>query len=151
MKYYKGKYKVKNPAKYRGDHNDVVYRSHWERQLCRWLDSNSNVVWWNSECLVIPYRCATDRKMHRYFIDFQVKFKGKKLKAIEVKPECQTLQPVKKKGGREKRFLTESLTYAKNSSKWTAAGKYCRARDMKFEIWTERHLQALGIRLLIKK
>ena len=88
---YKGKYKVKDITKYRGDYKNVVYRSLWERQVMRWCEKNPNVEWWNSETLVIPYQCATDRKRHRYFVDFQIKFKGGKIYCIEVKPKAQTM------------------------------------------------------------
>jgi len=30
---YRGKYRVKNPEKYEGDHTRVEYRSLWERQV----------------------------------------------------------------------------------------------------------------------
>ena len=66
---YKGKYKVKKPEKYDGDFTNVIYRSLWERQFFRWCEDNSDVVRWSSESVVIPYRCKTDNKMHRYFVD----------------------------------------------------------------------------------
>ena len=37
MKFYRGKYKVKNPEKYRGDLSNVVHRSMWERQAFKYL------------------------------------------------------------------------------------------------------------------
>jgi len=56
---YRGKFKPKNPNKYKGDANGIVYRSLWERNAFRWLDENDSIVAWNSEEIVIPYRCAT--------------------------------------------------------------------------------------------
>jgi hypothetical protein len=94
---YKGKYKVKKPEKYDGDFTNVIYRSLWERQFFRWCEDNSDVVRWSSESVVIPYRCKTDNKMHRYFVDVKVKFKSGKIYLIEIKPEIQTKPPVKKK------------------------------------------------------
>jgi hypothetical protein len=129
----------------------VVYRSLWERQVMRWCDSNSNVVWWNSEALVIPYMCATDKKRHRYFVDFQIKFKSGPIYCIEVKPEAQTRKPKSKQGKRKSRLLQETLTYTKNISKWSTAERFCKDRGWIFEIWTEKTLQSLGIKLLVKK
>lgn len=147
---YKGKYRVKNITKYKGDPTKVIYRSLWERQLMRWLDENSRVVWWNSEGLVIPYRCATDGRVHRYFVDFQIKFSEQPTRCIEVKPEKQTLQPKKTQGKREKRYLEEVMTYAKNVSKWKSAKEFCADRGWVFEVWTEKTLTSLGIKLLLK-
>jgi len=146
---YKGKYKVKYLAKYKGDPTNVVYRSLWERQFMRWCDETSSVEWWNSESIVIPYRCATDNRVHRYFVDFQVKFTNGKVFCLEIKPECQTLQPQRTKGKRERRFLEEALTYAKNISKWKAAREYCADRGWTFQVWTEKTLTSLGIKLLL--
>ena len=53
---YRGKYTIKDKSKYAGDHKKVVYRSLWERQAFRWCESNPNVVRWNSEEVVIPYK-----------------------------------------------------------------------------------------------
>lgn len=147
---YKGKYRVKNISKYKGDPTKVIYRSLWERQLMRWLDENNRVSWWSSESLIIPYRCVTDNRVHRYFVDFQIKFIKGPLHCIEVKPEAQTEQPQRKKGKREKRHIEESLTYAKNISKWNAAREYCLDRGWKFQVWTEKTLTSLGIKLLLK-
>ena len=52
---YSGRYKVKNPSKYKGDHTNVIYRSMWEKYAFKWCDNNSNVVEWSSEEVVIPY------------------------------------------------------------------------------------------------
>jgi len=40
---YSGKYKVKNPKKYAGDHTAVIFRSMWERHCFKWCDDNPNV------------------------------------------------------------------------------------------------------------
>ncbi len=148
MKYYKGKYKIQNLNKYVGDHKNVIFRSHWERQAFRWCDQNPNIKKWGSECLIIPYRCATDGKQHRYFVDLYIEFNDGKKYCIEIKPEQQTKQPEMKRGKRKDRFLQECLTYAKNQSKWAAAQQFCQKRGMYFEVWTEHTLKGLGIKLL---
>jgi hypothetical protein len=149
MKYYKGKYRVKYPEKYKGDIQNVIYRSHWERQCFKWCENNSEILWWNSESLIIPYRCATDNKMHRYFIDLTIRFKNGNTLCVEIKPASQTTKPKRKQGKSKKRFLEESLTYAKNQSKWKAAKKYCEKRNWAFQVWTENELKSLGIKLLV--
>jgi len=145
---YHGKYRVQHAEKYKGDPTKVTYRSLWERQVFRWLDANSKVVWWNSEELVIPYYCMTDKKQHRYFVDVQVQFNKGPIRCIEIKPAAQTIKPEKKQGKRRSRYLQEATTYAKNYSKWMTARGYCEKRGWVFEIWTEHTLTALGIRIL---
>ena len=63
---YKGKWKPKNIKKYKGDYTKIVYRSLWERNVFRWMDANPDVIEWNSEEIIVPYICGTDRKFHRY-------------------------------------------------------------------------------------
>jgi hypothetical protein len=148
MKTYKGKYKLKHPAKYAGDTTKVVYRSHWERQAFRWCEANDAIVSWSSEEVVVPYRCGTDNKIHRYFIDLKLKFTSGKIILVEIKPKSQTVPPKKKKRN-TKRYLTEVMTYVKNESKWKAATRYAQDRGYVFEIWTEDTLKSLGIKLLV--
>ena len=45
----KGRYKPKNPKKYKGDPRNIIYRSGWERDVMSWLDSRTDVLWWQSE------------------------------------------------------------------------------------------------------
>jgi hypothetical protein len=144
---YKGKYRVKHPAKYSGDPEKVQYRSLWERQVMRWLDDNKDVKSWSSEEVIVPYRCKTDNKLHRYFVDFYVQFKTGPPYLIEVKPEKETIEPkVPKKKTRG--FVKQVMTYAKNQSKWEAATEYAHDHGMLFEVWTENTIKNLGIKLL---
>lgn len=145
---YRGKYRVKNPEKYDGDHRNVTYRSLWERNVFRWLDENSNVRKWNSEETIIPYRCKTDNKIHRYFVDLKVTFKNGQTYLIEIKPEKETKEP-KPRSRKTKAYITEVMTYVKNMSKWEAAEEYAKDRGCIFEIWTERTLKSLGIKLIL--
>ena len=88
---WKGKYKVKNPHKYKGDPTKVIYRSSLELKFMNFLDNHPDVSEWNSEEVVIPYLCPTDRKYHRYFVDFWMKRKNSSGEVqtflIEVKPK----------------------------------------------------------------
>lgn len=148
MKYYKGKYRVKNPSKYVGDISNVIYRSHWEMLAMKWCDENSKVEKWGSEVIVIPYICTTDRKKHRYFTDLYIKFSNGKTLIVEIKPEKQTIEPKSTRGKSKKRFLQECATYSKNTSKWKEADKYCKKRGWTFQIWNEKTLRGLGMKLI---
>jgi hypothetical protein len=144
---YSGKYRPVNPGKYDGDYSSVVYRSMWERQVFKWCDENTSVVKWSSEETVVPYRCKTDNKMHRYFVDLKIQFKSGQTYLIEIKPKKQTQEP-KVRARKTRGYITEVLTYVKNQCKWVAANEYCADRGMIFEVWTEDTIKALGIKLL---
>lgn len=144
---YSGRFVPINKHKYKGDYSNIVYRSLWEKKCMEWFDLNSDVKSWNSEEIVIPYRCKTDGEMHRYFPDFLVEFVSGITVLIEVKPEKQTLPP---KNSRNKRaLLNEAMTYAKNISKWEAAEEFCKKRNYKFMIWTEKTLENIGVKTQI--
>jgi hypothetical protein len=143
---YKGKYTIKNTKKYLGDPTKVIYRSLWERQAFKWCESNPRVKKWNSEEIVVPYKCKTDNKLHRYYVDLLVELDNKDIILVEIKPKRETVPP---KGKRKtKRYIKEVTTYIKNTSKWQAATQYANHKGWKFQIWTEDTLTNLGIQLL---
>lgn len=144
---YKGKFRPKNKEKYKGDYNDINYRSLWERQAFRWLDTNPHIISWSSETIIVPYRCKTDNKVHRYFVDLKFTTKKGDTFLIEIKPKAQT-KPPENKNRKTKKYLNEVMTYVKNESKWKAAKEYAADRGWKFDIWTEDTLKSLGIKLL---
>lgn len=139
---YKGTFKPVNPQKYRGNVNNIIYRSSWELRCMKWFDRTENVLWWSSEELVIPYFSPVDNRVHRYFPDFVINVKGKdgkkKTYVIEVKPEQQTKAPTQKR--RTKKYIQEAATYVVNQSKWKAADKFCQENGWEFRILTEREL-----------
>ena len=141
----KGRFRPKNPQKYKGDANNIIYRSTWEIKVMNYLDDNPNVLWWGSEELPIPYYNPIDKKMHRYFPDFIAKMRkadGKVMTyIIEVKPEKQTQPPTQTR--KTKTFLQEAITYEINKAKWYAAEEFCKDHGWQFQILTEKHL---GIR-----
>jgi hypothetical protein len=146
--YYKGKYRVRNRDKYVGDADNVVYRSSWERAAIKWLDHNPNIEYFAVEEIVVPYICETDRRVHRYFLDLWFKTTDGKTYIIEIKPKKETTPPKKPKRGSTRRYLSESLTYVKNQSKWKAATEFAKDKGWHFEIWTEDTLKGLGIKIL---
>jgi len=141
-KTYKGRFQPKNPKKYNGDANNIIYRSTWEVRVMKWLDEHPNVVWWASEELPIPYKSPLDNRIHRYFPDFIAKIKQKDGSVmtyiIEVKPLEQTKMPVQKK--KTQRYIREAATYVVNQEKWKAADIFCQEHGWKFMIMTEKEL-----------
>lgn len=138
-----GRYQPKHPEKYKGDADNILYRSSWELSFCQFLDNNPNVLEWASEEISIPYVKPTTGRVHRYFPDYWIKFKNKKgeivQEIIEIKPSTQTRAP-RKVGKRKKRQLYENLTYAINIAKWKAAAQFCNKYGMKFRLLTENEL-----------
>ena len=87
----KSKYKPSYPSKYKGDPNNIICRSSWERKFCRYCDLNESVISWGSEEFWIPYLSPVDNRVHRYFPDFIMKIKENtgaiKTYVVEVKPK----------------------------------------------------------------
>tara|TARA_Y100000996_G_C22527721_1_gene645158 strand:+ start:602 stop:1042 length:441 start_codon:yes stop_codon:yes gene_type:complete len=140
---YSGKFKPKNYKKYRGDPTKIFYRSLWERRFMVYCDNNSKIIEWGSEEIIIPYKSPLDKKTHRYFPDFYVKYINKDKKVvreiIEVKPKRHLLPPKEPKR-RTQRYLNEVATYHKNKAKFKAAEEYCKDRKYNFRILTEDQL-----------
>lgn len=145
MKTYKGKYKPKNKEKYKGDPENIIYRSMWERYCFKWCDECSDVIEWSSEEVVVPYFYEVDKKYHRYFMDLKIKYKSGKVALVEIKPDKQT-RPPEYKGRKTKRYISESLEYIKNVNKWEAAEEYAKDKGWDFQVWTEETLESMGIK-----
>lgn len=140
---YSGRFVPRNPKKYIGDVNNIIYRSSWECKVMSWLDNNSNILSWGSEEFCIKYISPIDNKPHRYFPDFIVKMRTRdgtlKTMVLEVKPKKQTIQPEIRKRI-TKQYLNEVTTWGVNQSKWKAAEEYCLDRGWVFQLITEDHL-----------
>ena len=143
---YKSRYYPSFPNKYKGNPNNIICRSSWERRFCKWCDLNENILQWGSEEFSIPYISPIDNRIHKYFPDFIVKLRESsgriRTYVIEVKPKKQTRPP--KPGKRKtKSFIYETMEYAKNQAKWKAAEEFCADRMIEFKIITE---DGLGIK-----
>ena len=140
---HSGKYKPKNPEKYKGDINKIFWRSYWEFKFMVFLDTHKDILRWNSEEVIIPYTNPIDGRRRRYFPDFWIEkigLDGKKEQVIvEIKPFAQTQEP-KPKQKVTRQYLMEVSTWGMNSAKWEAAQKFCEKRDMKFMIVTEKEM-----------
>lgn len=140
---YKGKFRPKFPAKYKGDPTNIIYRSLWERHCMVYFDQNPNILKWCSEEVIIPYKSPIDGRWHRYFPDFLIQVKTKEGNIdtilIEVKPFKETKEPAKRKRI-TKNYLYEVQTFGINSAKWKAAEEFCADRKWQFMILTEKEL-----------
>jgi hypothetical protein len=146
---YSGKFRLKHPEKYRGNPQNVVFRSLWEYKVMLLLDTNPQVIWWQSEELFIPYQSPVPPfQMRRYFPDFVAAIRQPdqtvKTFMLEVKPLAQTEPPIRPSGKPSKRkyarYLEEGYTFATNQKKWQEAQKYCQQRGYQFAVLTEREL-----------
>lgn len=142
-KYMQGFFKPIHPEKYNGNTQNIIYRLSFELKLMRFLDNDSNIINWESESIIIPYKNPIDGSWHRYFPDFLVTKRNKsgliETNLIEVKPEKQTQIPIQPKK-RTRKYLSEVVTFAINQKKWEAANEYCKKKGYKFIIMTEREL-----------
>lgn len=139
----KGFFSPTNVHKYKGNVSKIIYRSSYELKFMFWCDTNKNVLEWSSEETVVIYRSPVDNKYHRYFVDFKIKIKNKQgiieTILIEIKPAYKLQEPKPKKR-KTRAFLNEVKDWLINNSKWKAADEYCKDRNWKFQILTEKEL-----------
>ena len=140
-RFYKGKFKPKNPSKYSGDVNDITFRSSWELRFMSNLDNDSNIVKWNSEGVKIPYFSNADNKIRKYHLDFIIKVKESngefKTLFIEIKPYKQIFPPVPTKRKTKKseiNYRRAIYDYSVNSDKWRAAIEFARKNNSEFKV-----------------
>jgi len=145
-KYYQGRYKIKNPSKYIGNPNKIVYRSGLELRFFRLIDNHPRILHWGSEEFNIKYKYEYDGEIHRYFPDLFLEVLNADNTitkyVIEIKPKAFCYLPQKPKSGRvTKAYLNKVKDYIKNENKWTAAKKFCEERNIKFQVFTEEILE----------
>ena len=141
---YKGRYNPINPKKYRGNPNQIIYRSLWERKVMVYCDKNDAILEWGSEEVIVPYISPWDGKLHRYFPDFYMKVRqadgSTKKFIVEVKPKAQTKEPVRNPKRKTKKWFGEVKNWGINQAKWKSAQEYCKDQGMEFKIFTEDHI-----------
>jgi hypothetical protein len=142
MKNFKqGLYQPRHPEKYIGDPTKIRYMSSYELQTHTFFDNNPNVIAWSSETVVIPYIKPTDGKVHRYMVDYYVKYVNTRGEVVEELIEVKPLQQTKRSRSRKAASkLYEDVTYAVNLAKWDAATRFAASRGWKFRIITERSI-----------
>jgi hypothetical protein len=133
----RGRFIPKNPAKYIGNPERIVFRSSWELHFFKWLDSNSSILRWGSEELHIPYLNPIDGRVHRYFPDIVVLYKHKdgslRKEIIEIKPYKETVET-------PKMTARDAQALAVNRAKWTAAAEFAARQGATFRVVTEKTL-----------
>lgn len=142
-KFVSGIFKPRNPEKYKGNVHNIIYRSSYELKYLMQLDTDSNVIRYNSEEVIIRYRSPIDGRSRRYFVDFYVEKKttdGVKVMLVELKPSHQMKVPVMKPNRRQKTYLKEVATYAINQAKWEAATSYANKKGWHFVVLNEYDL-----------
>jgi hypothetical protein len=121
--------------------------------MFQFLDTCESILEWSSEEIVIPYINPIDRKTHRYFPDFFLKYKTHQNEIreaiIEIKPSHEA-KAVENEGPR----LTEGMsmksktravqTFVINKAKWNAAKDFCSKRGWKFFVLTEADICFFG-------
>lgn len=146
-----GLFKPKNSKKCLNK-NPPEYRSGLERSLMVILDKNPRVIEWSSEQVIIPYKHPLKSKKAgrpeyaRYFVDFYMKLQiGEKEEKflIEVKPHRQTEKPKPHGNKKQSTIIYENSMWAINQAKWEAAEKFCKKKNMKFLIMTEKNISSL--------
>lgn len=149
----KGKFKPQNLNKYVGNPDDIWFRSSWEYKFMIYCDSKKEVLKWGSEVITIPYY-DKDGNKRRYIPDFYMETADKNTEGlinkwlIEVKPFKETYEPVIPKNISEKKYKKleyDLKTWWKNSHKWAFTIEWCKERDMKFRLVTEKQLDNFKI------
>lgn len=136
-----GRFIPKNPAKYVGNVNNILFRSSWEVRFMQWLDTNNAVLRWGSEELAIPYvnPIKVDEggrpKISRYFPDFIILYRDAfgnlKKEIVEVKPYKESVI-TPRMSDRDK------LAYTVNQAKWKAAAIFAESQGATFRVITEK-------------
>jgi len=161
---------LKNPGKYVGDPNLIIYRSSWEFALIKWCDSSPSILRWSSEPIKVPYydrvskldeckKLGLDPNNPRnwvvknYNVDFWVEIdKGGSRPEkwfIEVKPKGKLKKPVppsKTSSLKEqKRFNMLAKEYLINEAKFAAIDEWAKRNGAYFYVFTEDVMNRLGI------
>jgi len=143
--YVQGFFVPLNPTKYKGDRNQIVFRSSWERAAFNFCDTEKAIIKWASEEVIIPYSDPLTGKPRRYFTDLWIRTRAPDGTTadfiVEIKPQSQVDEPVRGKGPKaEKRHQEAVVEWLTNQAKWKSAKAWCEKNGMKFLIWTEHHI-----------
>lgn len=162
-----GYYKVKNPEKYVGDHNLVIYRSSWEYSFCKYCDMSPSVKRWSSEPVKVPYydrvskleeckKLGLDPNLpanwivKNYNTDFWIELdkNGEKEKLfIEIKPEFKLKKPVPPLQDAPlkeiRKFNKAAKEFLINEAKYAAIKEWAERHNSKFYVFTEKTLEKI--------
>ena len=137
-----GKFRPKNPDKYKGNAGEIYYRSSWERTFMRYCDLREDIQSWQSEEKAVWYYDPVTKKKRRYFPDFIVKYERSDgiivEEVVEIKPYKQVIGPPTNPKRRTKSWHNSVMTYVTNKAKWKAATEWAEDRGMNFRLLTEK-------------
>jgi len=143
-RYENGYYVPKNKEKYKGDINNVIIRSSYEKRMCQICDASPSIIAWSSEPIAIRYISKVDGKTHNYWLDFWFKTKEGKEYIVEVKPNGKLKEPKKPRKKTKKAMYNYGLRlkeYLVNYSKFEAATEFAKQSGMNFIIAEEEFLK----------
>lgn len=112
----------------------VIYRSSYEWRFINWLENDSHVKEWGSECVSIPYKLG--ESWHTYYPDYVVRMDTGAVWVVEIKPKNQTHKPTNQNSYAWQQWL-------KNKEKWRYALSWCEERGYVFKIFTEDTINRL--------
>jgi len=142
----KGRFRPTNPEKYKGNPNNIFYRSSWELSMMNWLDKTDSVNWWQSEEKCLWYYDPITEKKRRYFPDFIINYKNKSgvtiTEVIEVKPQYQVDGPPKNPKRKTKAWVNQVKTFVTNQAKWKATVEICENNGWNFRLLTEKNIKS---------
>ena len=114
--------------------------------MMTYFDKHPDVIEWGSEEIIVPYVSPIDSRPHRYFPDFIVKKRGRdgliEVMMIEVKPSQQCKEP-RIRNKRTRAYIREVHEWVRNQAKWEAADAFCKDRNWKFSVFTEKEIGVL--------
>jgi len=143
------------------DKGGVYYRSGYEFKIYRYLDLNPDVTTWGAEFIEIPYEKISMKKTdwgemqqkktsHKYYPDVYYELKksdGTISKVLaEIKPYAETKAPVMKQNANAKQLTNFEYSmnlWNANMFKWEKAIEYCKSREIKFIIISEKYINML--------
>jgi hypothetical protein len=132
-----GRFIPKNPHKYAGNPNNIMFRSTWELRFMQFIDSKDSILKWASEEIKIPYVSPLDGLVHHYFPDFVIVYTDKsgaiQKEIIEIKPASQSIAE-RAKSDHDKAALLVNI------AKWEFASRFAAQRGMTFRVLTEDSL-----------
>lgn len=132
-----GRFIPKNPQKYAGNPNGIIFRSTWELNVMKFFDSSQTVIKWASEEIKIPYISPLDNLVHHYYPDFIVVYTDRdgniQKEIVEVKPASQSL-------AERAKSQQDKVALLVNDAKWKYAAAWAKSRGMTFRVITEKSI-----------
>jgi len=139
-----GEFIPRNPHKYIGTKDKIIYRSSWEDAALNFFDNNPNVIAWSYEEIEIAYLKPLpngNMKKAKYIPDAYIEYvnrKGElKKELLEIKPKKQTNRSRTRNVNQK---MYENYVYAVNMAKWEAAERWCARNGIQFRIITENSI-----------